>query len=71
MLVLHKMGLKNLQTLCSIYKVVLHCEIVFSIVATVMAIGKTQGLSILGLILFLLLIALPQYIIIEIGLKNS
>ena len=71
MLILHKMGLKNLQTLCLIYKIVVHYEIVFSIVAAIMAIVKTQGLSLIGLILFLLLIALPQYIIVEIGLKNS
>ena len=65
------MTLKDLRTLCSIYKVVLHYEIVFSIVATIMAIGKTQGLSIIGLILFFLLIVIPQYIIIEVGLKNA
>lgn len=61
----------NLQTLCQIYKVVLHYEIAFSIVAAIIAIGKTQGLSLLGLVLFLLLIVIPQHIIIEIGLKNS
>ena len=65
------MTFKNLRTLCSIYKVVVHYEIVFSAVAAIMAIVKTQGLSLLGLILFLFLIVLPQYLIAEIGLKNS
>lgn len=61
----------DLRTLCSIYKIVVHYEIVFSIVVAIMAIVKTQGLSLLGLILFLFLMVLPQYIIAEIGIKNS
>lgn len=43
----------NLQTLCSIYKTVVQYEIAFSIVAAIIAIGKTQGLSLLGLVLFI------------------
>ena len=66
-----KTAFMDLRTLCSIYKVVVHYEIVFSIVAAIMAIGKTQGLSLLELVLFVVLIVLPQYIIVEIRLKNS
>lgn len=62
------MTFEDLRTLCSIYKIVVHYEIVFTIVAAIIAIGKTQGMSLVVLVLFLLLAILPQYIIVEMGL---
>lgn len=62
------MTFDDLRTLCSVSKILVHYEIVFGIFAAIIAIGKTQGMSLVVLALFLLLVVLPQYIIAEIGL---
>lgn len=62
------MTFEDLRTLCSASKILAHYEIVFSIVAAIIAVGKTQGMSLAVLVLFLLIVVLPQYIIAEMGL---
>ena len=63
-----KMKFFDLQKLCSIYKIVLNIELILGVIASLLTLADTHGLSLVYFGLFIFLTLLPQYIFLEISL---
>ena len=58
----------DLQKLCSIYKIVLNIELILGVIASLLMLADTHGLSLVYFGLFIFLTLVPQYIFLEISL---